>query len=61
MPQSRDTALPKHRMAHCSGADPGGFLSGFDLIILPYLLYVFGQTGLTKQWRPRSDAAKHGV
>ena len=26
---------------------------GFDLIILPYILYVFGQTGLSKQYRPR--------
>ena len=32
------------------GADPGGFLRGFDIIefILPYLLYVFGQTDLNK-------------
>ena len=31
---------------------------GFDLIISPYLHYVFGQTGLRKQCRPRSDAAE---
>ena len=30
----------------------------FNLIILRYLLYVFGQTGLCKQCRPRSDAAE---
>ena len=34
---------------------------GLDLIILPYLLYVFGQTSLGKQCRPRSDAAERGV
>ena len=34
---------------------------GCDLIILPYLLYVFGQTVLSKQCRPRSDAAERGV
>ena len=44
-----------------TGAYPGGFLRGFDLIILPYLLYVFGQTGLSKQCRPRSDATERGV
>ena len=44
-----------------SGADPGGFLMGFDLIILPYLLYVFGQIGLSKQCRPKSDAEERGV
>ena len=43
------------------GTNPGRFLKGFDLIILPYLLYVFGQTGLNKQCRSRSDAAKRGV
>ena len=37
----------------CAGADPG-FLMGFDLIILPYLLNVFGQLGLSKYCRPRS-------
>ena len=31
---------------------------GFDLIILPYL---FGQTGLSKQCRPRSDATECGI
>ena len=30
---------------------------GFDLIKLSYLLYVFGQEGLSKQCRSRSDAA----
>ena len=44
-----------------SGADPGGFLRGFDLIIIPYLLCVFRQTGLSKQCSPRSDAAERGV
>ena len=34
---------------------------GVDLILLPYLLYVVGQTGLRKQCRPRSDAAERGV
>ena len=43
------------------GAGPGGFLRGFDLIVLPYLFYVFGQTSLSKQSRPRSDAASRGV
>ena len=33
----------------------------FDLIKLPYLLYVLGQAGLIKQCRPRSDAATRGV
>ena len=33
----------------------------FDLIILPYLLYVFGHTGLGKQCWPRSDATKCSV
>ena len=28
---------------------------------LPYLSYVFGQTGLSKQFRPRWDAAEFGV
>ena len=41
-----------------TGAGPG-FLRGVDLIILPYLLYVFGKTGLSKQCR--SDAAERGV
>ena len=35
------------------GGDPEWFLRGFDLIILPYLPYVLGQTGLHKQCRPR--------
>ena len=34
---------------------------GFYLIILPYFLYVFGQTGLNKQCRPRSNSAERGV
>ena len=34
---------------------------GFDLIILSYLLYVFGKTGLAKQCRSRSDATERGV
>ena len=34
---------------------------GFNLITLPQLLYVFGQTGLSKQCRPRSDATERGV
>ena len=44
-----------------TGVDPDGFLKGFDIIILPYLLYVFGQTVLSKQCRPRSDAAFCGI
>ena len=28
---------------------------------IPYLPYVFGQTGLSKQFRPRWDAAERGV
>ena len=36
-----------------TGADPGEFPREFDFIILPYILYVFGQTGLSKQCRPR--------
>ena len=43
-----------------SGADPG-LLRGFDFIMLPYLFYVFGQTGLSKQCCSRSDAADCGV
>ena len=35
-----------------TGADPGEFPREFDLIILPYILYVFGQS-LSKQCRPR--------
>ena len=31
---------------------------GFDLIKLTCLLYVFGKTGLSKQWRPRSDVSQ---
>ena len=34
---------------------------GFKLIKLPYLLYVFGQTDLSKQSRSGSDATEHGV
>ena len=30
---------------------------GFELINLPYILYAFGKTGLSKQCRPWSDAA----
>ena len=37
------------------------FLRRFDLIILPYLPYVFGKTCLSKQCRPWSDAAECGV
>ena len=49
------------------GADTGRFLRGwgwgwgFDLIMSPYLLYVFGLAVLSKQCRPRSDAAERGV
>ena len=37
-------------------ADSRGFLRGFELpyFKLPYLIYVFGQTGLSKQCRSRS-------
>ena len=34
---------------------------GLDLIKCPYLPYVFGKTGLSKQCRLRSDAGKCGV
>ena len=43
------------------GGAGGGGGEGFDLMILPYLLYVFGQTGLCKQCRSRSDAAERDV
>ena len=43
------------------GGDPGWFLRGYDLIKLPYLLYVFGKTGLSKQCRSRSDATECGT
>ena len=43
------------------GRIKGGFLCGFDLIILPCLLCVYGQTSLSKQCRHRSDAAQCGV
>ena len=33
------------------------FWRGFDLIKLPCLLYVFRETDISKQYRPRSDAA----
>ena len=41
--------------------ESGGFRmisEEIDLIEFPYLLYVFGETGLSKQCRPRSDAAE---
>ena len=44
-----------------AGAGPGVFLREFDLIKLPYFLYVLGQIGLSKQCRLRSDAAYRGV
>ena len=47
--------------ARNTGTDPEGFLRGFDLLILLYLLSVFGQTGLSKQCSPRPDAAERGV
>ena len=36
------------------------FWVGFDLIILPYLLYVIGKTGISKLYRPSSDATERG-
>ena len=30
-------------------------------VVLPYLPYIFGQTGLSKQYRPRWDATERGV
>ena len=48
-------------VSHYSRGGSRGLLRGHDLIILPYLLYVFGQTGLSKHCRLRSDAAKGGV
>ena len=45
-----------------SGAVQDDFcLVGVDLIKLPLLLYVFGQTDLSRQCRLRSDAAERGV
>ena len=35
-----------------------GVGAGVDLITLPYLLNIFGKTGLRKQYRCRSDAAE---
>ena len=32
-----------------------------DVIKLPYLLYVLGQIGLSKQCRPGSDAIERGI
>ena len=43
------------------GVDPGRILRRFDLNIVPYLLCVFGQTGMSKRCRSRSDAAERGV
>ena len=43
------------------GVDPGRFLRGFDLINLPYLLYLFEKTSLGKQCKFRSDATKCGI
>ena len=43
------------------GVDPGRFLRGFDLINLPYLLYLFEKTSLGKQCRFRSEATKCGI
>ena len=40
-----------------SGADK----REFDLKELPYFHYAFGQASLSKQCRPRSDAAERGV
>ena len=41
------------------GGGVGG--AGYDLIKLSYLPKLFGQTGLSKQCRPRSDATElHG-
>ena len=45
-------------LSYGSGAD---LLRAFDLIKLPYFLYVFGKRGLSKQCRPRSDAAEPAV
>ena len=39
----------------------GCVLRGVEFIKLLYLFHVFGQTGLSKQCRPRSDAAERGV
>ena len=43
------------------GGGGGGRAGGVDLIKLPYLLYVFGQTAFSKQCRPWSDAAECSV
>ena len=40
--------------------DPGWFLKGYDLIQFPYLLFIFRQTDLSKQYRPtRPDPNLH--
>ena len=44
-----------------SEVDPREFPRGVDLIILPYLLYICGETGLCKPCIPRSDATERGV
>ena len=36
-------------------------MKGSNLIILPYLLYIIGKTGLNKQQRPRSDATERNI
>ena len=41
--------------------NPEDFWEVLDFIKLQYLLYVFGQIGLSKECRPRSDAAERGV
>ena len=43
----------------CVGRGGGGGGVVFDLIKLPNLLYVFGQTCLSKQYRSMSDITEH--
>ena len=45
----------------CLGGGGGGGRGVVDLITLPYLLYVFRQTGLSKQCKSRLDATERDV
>ena len=55
---SGERPVARGPLVYESGADPGRFLKGFDLIEFPFLHYVFGQTCLSKQCRPRSGATE---
>ena len=52
------------RQKHLIGLYKGGsriITEGFDLIKLQHLPYVFGNTGPSKQSRPKADAAERRV